>query len=306
MSKSIALYDMFDIIKTKPKRFPYNPFRKEEIFFMRTAYRSNNYLCCLSIYIRLHRFIRHEPNWSETKTKSSFTLWCIMDGNIWLETSNTQRRLSCGDAILFYPGTAYRAYTDEAGCSFLFFIFSYELGNNIDVLSSENLAGIYHSEEVAKRTRQFITRYITDFHERNTNMLKLYAFFMDYLADLLQLSSYLLPFNERPAAPDDSLIHSIMEYIHNHCTENITIPELAKLADMPEKSFIRYFHSNVGISPKRYANECRMKYAAELLTDERKSVASIADELGYSDQYSFSKAFHKYYGDSPSMFRKAF
>lgn len=273
---------------------------------MRTLYHSNNYLCCLSIYIRLHRFIRHEPNWSETKTKSSFTLWCIREGNVWLETANTKRCLSCGDVILFYPGTAYRACTDEAGCSFLFFIFSYELGNNIDVLGSENLAGIYHHEEVARRTRQFIDRYIADFHEKETNMLKLYAFFMDYLADLLQLSSCLSPFDEQPAAPDDSRIHSIIEYIHQHCTESITIPELAKLADMPEKSFIRYFHSNVGISPKRYVNECRMKYAAELLADERKSIASVAEELGYSDQYSFSKAFHKYYGDSPSMFRKAF
>lgn len=273
---------------------------------MQTLYHSNHYLCCLSIYIRLHRFIRHEANWSETKTKSSFTIWCIEGGNIWLESNHVKRLLSPGDVILFYPGTAYRAYTDEGGCSFLFFIFSYELGNNIDVLRSENLAGVYHHKDVAKRTRLFIAQYISDFHEKENSMLKLYAFFMDFLADLLQLSSHLSPFEELPTAPDDSCIHEIIEYIHQHCTQNITISELAKLADMPEKSFIRYFHSNAGISPKRYVNECRMKYAAELLTDESKSIASVAQELGYSDQYSFSKAFHKYYGDSPSMFRKAF
>ena len=76
------------------------------------------------------------------------------------------------------------------------------------------------------------------------------------------------------------------------------------MIDMNERSFIRYFHGNVGTSPKQYIIEKRMQYANELLMDRENSITLIAAKTGYSDPYCFSKAFHKYYGDSPSAYRK--
>lgn len=272
---------------------------------MITKYLSNNYLSNLSLYIKLHHFIHHDKSWYEHKTKSNYTIWNIYEGNIWIEINEQVHKVGAGDVIFFYPGDTYKAYTDEFGCSFLFFIFSLQLGNNIDVLNDNQLSGIYHHPVVHQKSMEFTNQYIESYHGRESSLLKLYAFFLDYFADFSALTEYTIPFKTYSTTMDNLLIHQILDYMNNHYTEDITVKELAKKASMSEKNFIRYFHFNVGISPKQYLIEQRMKYAAELLADEDNSIASIARTVGYSDPYCFSKAFHKYYGESPSACRKS-
>ena len=47
-----------------------------------------------------------------------------------------------------------------------------------------------------------------------------------------------------------------------------------------------------------------MRYAEELLRATNQKISDIATHIGYADAYSFSKAFHKRYNQSPSEFRK--
>ena len=272
---------------------------------MNTTYISNNYLSNLSLYIKLHRYIFHDASWQEHKTKGNYTIWNIYRGNVWIEINGQIHRTGPGDVIFFYPGDTYKAYTDENGCYFLFFIFSLQLGNQIDFLNSSQLSGYYHHKLVKERCLEFTEQYIRKFHEKENPLLKLYSFFLDFFADLADLSQYAFPFQKFPAAMDNPLIRQVLDYMNAHYTEDITIIQLAERFSMGEKNFIRYFHYNTGISPKKYLIEQRMKYAGELLSDKECSITKIAQAVGYSDPYSFSKAFHKYYGESPSMFRKS-
>ena len=272
---------------------------------MQTKYISNNYLSNLSLYIKLHRFIQHDKAWQEYKTKSNYTIWNIYDGNVRIEINGQVHKAGPGDVIFFYPGDTYKAYTDEAGCSFLFFIFSFQLGNNIDVLSDNHLSGFYHHPIVYQKSMEFTNQYITTYHGKESSLIKLYAFFLDYFADFSYWSEFSIPFKAYSTTMDNLLIHQILDYMNTHYTENITVKQLAEKASMSEKNFIRYFHFNVWISPKQYLIEQRMKYATELLADEENSISYIAQVVGYSDPYCFSKAFHKYYGESPSSCRKS-
>ena len=45
-----------------------------------------------------------------------------------------------------------------------------------------------------------------------------------------------------------------------------------------------------------------MKQAAKMIEEERFNITEIALSLGYSDLYSFSKAFKNYYGVSPKHY----
>lgn len=272
---------------------------------MHTTYVPNNYLSNLSLYIKLHRYIYHDGSWQEHKTKSNYTIWNIYKGTIWIEINHQIYQADAGDVIIFYPGDTYKAYTDEAGCYFLFFIFSLQQGNQIDVLNSSRLSGFYHHRLVKKRCLEFIEHYIQQFYERENSILKLYSFFLDYIADLTDLSLYAYLFNNDQTSTDSPLIHQILNYMNEHYTEDITVIQLAEKFSMSEKNFIRYFHFNTGIPPKRYLIEQRMKYAIELLSDQDYSISKISQIVGYSDPYIFSKAFHKYYGESPSTYRKS-
>lgn len=272
---------------------------------MHTAYVSNNYLSNLTLYIKLHRYIYHDASWQECKTKSNYTIWNIYKGAVWIEINGQTHKAVPGDVIVFYSGDTYKAYTDESGCYFLFFIFSLQLGNQIDMLNDSCLSGYYHHILVKEKCLKFTEQYLQKFHGKESSLLKLYSFFLDYFGDLADLSQYAYSFQKYRTTMDNLLIHQVLDYMNAHYTEDITVIQVAKKFSMSEKNFIRFFHFNTGISPKRYLIEQRMRYATELLSDKDYSISKIAQTVGYSDPYSFSKAFHKYFGESPSAYRKS-
>lgn len=271
---------------------------------MNAPSRLNPSFSTLSLFIKFSHIVRYQDNWLEYKTKTNYTLWNVYEGTVFIEINGQTFEASAGDSILFYPGDTYKAYCKENGCRFLFLLFALETENRLDFLSGKNLDGVYHAKELQDRCLKFCNEYVRSYHNKNTASLKFYSFCLSYLADLLELSSQCLHFRENAHSTQNLPINRILDYINSRFTEQIRMKDLAAYANMSEKYFIRYFRSYIKTSPKQYIIECRMKYAMELLASTDETLAAIAGKLGYSDQYSFSKAFRKYYNDSPSSFRK--
>lgn len=257
----------------------------------------------VSINLKLNLFCRHEQGWNEYKTKADYTLWCVQEGSLTIELNEKTFFVQKGDVVLFYPGDSYHAYSD-VDCAFLVFFFSLETGNSMDLLKGMNLAGVYHNEHLRKTCLSFCEHYLNYFDTPSSVSLQLYASFFSFVTELLKIPECCNHFYEMVVNAPDTLIHSVLSYMNEHFTEDILMKELAALVDMSEKYFIRYFHFHIGITPKQYLVELRMKRAIELLSSTNCSIAEIASELGYSDQYCFSKAFRKYYGEAPSTFRR--
>lgn len=257
----------------------------------------------ISINLKLNLFCRHEQGWNEYKTKADYTLWCIQEGSLTIELNEKTFFVQKGDVVLFYPGDNYHAYSD-VDCAFLVFFFSLETGYSMDLLRGMNLAGVYHNEHLSDTCLSFCEHYLNYFDTPSSVSLQLYASFFSFVTEVLKVPEYCNHFYESSVNAPDTLIHSVLSYMKEHYTEEILMKELAVLMDMSEKYFIRYFHFHIGITPKQYLVELRMKRAIELLSSTNCSIAEIASELGYSDQYCFSKAFRKYYGEAPSTFRK--
>ena len=59
----------------------------------------------------------------------------------------------------------------------------------------------------------------------------------------------------------------------------------------------------MGQSPQQYLLAFRMEKARSLLADASTSVKEVARLVGYRDAFSFSKAFHRFTGKSPSEYR---
>lgn len=273
---------------------------------MNIDYISNNYSSNLTLYIKLHYYVRHEKDWFEHRTKSNYTLWILQKGNIFLEINGITHKLQPGHAVFFYPGDTYSAYTDEDGCQFLFFIFSVALGNQIDILSGNPYGGIYKDSRLMKRNALLVTDYLIRGFGKGGSVLTLYAFFLEYLAELISKFTPTVPFSNNQPTRDNLLIHEIIEYMNLHFTESITIAQLASRFHKTEKSFISFFYDRVGTPPKRYLIEKRMQLAIELLQQEELRLADVAAACGYADAYCFSKAFKKHFGESPSESRRAF
>lgn len=273
---------------------------------MNLDYISNNYFSNLNLYIKLHQFVRHEKGWLEHKTKSNYTLWIIQQGTACLSINSVEYQLKAGDVIFFYPGDTYTAYSNENGCSFLFFIFSIALGSQIDILSGNVHGGIYRYPQLAKKNALAVNEYMIRNFEKGSSILSLYAFFLDYLSELLEHYRPSIAFFNNQTTSDSLLIMDILDYMNKHFTEPVTIAQLALRVNKTEKAFTRFFYDRVGMPPKRYMTEKRMQLAIELLKNEENTITDVAQICGYADVYCFSKAFHRYFGEGPSACRKAF
>lgn len=82
-----------------------------------------------------------------------------------------------------------------------------------------------------------------------------------------------------------------------------SVRELARTAGYSIQHFRARFSSAFGCSPKSYIINSRIKRARAMLRDPDASIKEIAAELGYADQYAFSKQFRGACGIAPTAYR---
>lgn len=124
----------------------------------------------------------------------------------------------------------------------------------------------------------------------------------DYLIQLLiEIFDFLNETHER----EKKKFAKSIQYINSHYMDKIGVSALAKIEGISESYYINLFHKEYGITPNKYLEFRRMKYARKLITERDKTVKEIAYETGFSDPYYFSKAFKAYTGMSPQNYRKS-
>jgi AraC family transcriptional regulator len=99
---------------------------------------------------------------------------------------------------------------------------------------------------------------------------------------------------------------AVLGYIEEHLDEQICLLTLAGLARLSEHHFCRTFKQSFGVPPHQYHVQRRMERAKVLLADRTASITDIALTLGYSQTSSFSVAFRKNTGWTPSEYRREF
>lgn len=83
----------------------------------------------------------------------------------------------------------------------------------------------------------------------------------------------------------------------------IRVADLAALSDMSESHFSRMFKGCIGTSPIDWLRRERINQAKHRLIESQDPVKEIARQVGYSDQFFFSKDFKRMVKLTPSQFR---
>lgn len=108
-----------------------------------------------------------------------------------------------------------------------------------------------------------------------------------------------------PAAVRDPAVGGAMALIHDRPAEPWTVARLADAAAMSRSTFAERFRRTLGESPMGYLARWRMHLAARLLSEDRGSVASVAERVGYESEAAFAKAFKRTVGVPPGAYRRA-
>lgn len=109
------------------------------------------------------------------------------------------------------------------------------------------------------------------------------------------------------------LIAPAVKLISEHLSElpeepGVSVGRLAAACGFSEAQFRRLFHRCFGMAPNRYISRLKLRRAEEMLRygDTGMNITSVAEMLGYSSIYYFSKRFKAEYGMTPSKYRQLF
>ena len=97
-----------------------------------------------------------------------------------------------------------------------------------------------------------------------------------------------------------------IDYIESHLDEEVSLATLAALVRLSPQHFCRAFRQSLGQPPGRFHGHRRIEWAKLLLGKANCSVTEVGLSLGYSETSSFTTAFRRATGLTPTEFRRSF
>jgi AraC family transcriptional regulator len=98
-------------------------------------------------------------------------------------------------------------------------------------------------------------------------------------------------------------LQRITEYIEVHLAQDLSVTELAAVAQMSPTYFARQFRQATGQTPHQYVIGCRIERAKRLLRDTEWPIIEIGHQVGFTDQSYFTAVFHKHVSMTPKAYR---
>jgi len=101
-------------------------------------------------------------------------------------------------------------------------------------------------------------------------------------------------------------IEKTLEYMNQNFDKSITLSEVARLANMSDAAFSRFFKQRTGNTFIDSLTEIRLGHASRMLIDTTQSIAEVAYNCGFNNISNFNRIFKKKKGCTPKDFRESF
>lgn len=112
---------------------------------------------------------------------------------------------------------------------------------------------------------------------------------------------------QKSAIPDElpqSGFDEILHYINTHLSEGLSLQLISEKFFVNKNYICTLFQKNLHCTFSAYLTEKRLHLAEQLLTGSSLSLHAISKEVGFSDEFYFSRVFKKNYSVSPGLYRK--
>lgn len=99
-------------------------------------------------------------------------------------------------------------------------------------------------------------------------------------------------------------VHEVVEYIVDHCAEQITLDMVADRFFVSKSYLSRIFKEVTGFTVNEFINVQKIKQAQMILTETELPIAVVAKKMGFESLTYFEKVFRRYSEISPLKYRK--
>mgnify|MGYP004466590339 FL=1 len=101
-------------------------------------------------------------------------------------------------------------------------------------------------------------------------------------------------------------IKKMLDFIHEHYAESLSLQVMAETFGLRETYLSSLIKKQTGKGFSEHLTDVRIQKAMELLQTTNDSIESVAQQVGYTDYYYFSKVYKKVTGMTPAAYRKQF
>lgn len=122
--------------------------------------------------------------------------------------------------------------------------------------------------------------------------------------DLFQKLSILFLTLDEKSKKASSFLEMAQNYLHPFGLHSMTPLECSRQLRTSYSHFRHRFKKESGESPEKYKSRQKIIKACQMLDRKELSIKQIAEDLGYYDEFHFSKVFKSHLQCSPSLYRK--
>lgn len=101
-------------------------------------------------------------------------------------------------------------------------------------------------------------------------------------------------------------IEKVMNYAHQNFHKPIALAEVAKLTNMTETAFSRFFKVHTGMTFINCLNEIRLGHASRMLIETTHSISEIAYDCGFNNISNFNRIFKNKKSCTPKDLRSSY
>lgn len=116
------------------------------------------------------------------------------------------------------------------------------------------------------------------------------------------IEARIIAINKLRAEKLNSVVSKVIDYVNSNLSADLTLNEMANIVFVNSVYLSTLFKSKTGQMYHDFVFCARMKKAQELLLDEQLKVYEVAQNVGYSNARSFSDAFKRFCGMTPSKY----
>ena len=257
-------------------------------------------------------FINTEPDNFAAHWHIPLEVLMPLENKYTVECRNIRRTVEEREIALITPGAVHALEAPPKGKRMFIqadvscFSQMRELDVLFSVLAPVTVIGREAPEAVQKEAAEIVEQIRRDYYGKEAySEISIYAGLFNLLSLFGRISA---AFRKEKEMDGNNLnrerFTSICEYIREHCTEQITLEQTAKMAGFSKYYFARLFRDFTGVTFYKYLNQQRIMRAQRFLADPERTVAEIAMLCGYESFSSFNRMFKQIKGCTPGQFRK--
>lgn len=237
------------------------------------------------------------------RTVSDYNFIYITQGKVTWVIEQTEYPMGPGDLIIVPPGVNHHAYSQTKKVDLSSLHLEITLPGGQDVFSLIT-PPVFQQVDGKSRLAMYLAGFTREFVRRDPFMANLVNPGWGRLIglELLWHDARLKLLTYRPIEP---LILQILTELHTRLQQDVTLDQLAEWAGYSPQHLNRVFRKVLGVTPLQHLTRMRLEKAADLLADDQLTAQAIAQAVGISDPYYFSRLFKQHYGQSPAHYRQS-